>query len=108
MTQALVLILAAWVAAAVQAPAQTREEKVLADRARTLADGFWMYNDLPAGIAQAQKTGKPLLVVLRCISCVKCVKGRPGRSQGAARRRPSVAQAADAGLTIAPYRQLTR
>jgi hypothetical protein len=74
MTQALAFILAAWVAVAGQAPAQTREQKVLADRARAQADGFWIYNDLPAGVAQAKKTGKPLLVVLRCIPCEECVK----------------------------------
>lgn len=72
--QALTLILAAWLSVGVQAPAQTREEKVLADRARGLADGFWIYNDLPAGMKQAKQTGKPLIVVLRCIPCVECVK----------------------------------
>jgi hypothetical protein len=25
----------------------------------------WIYDDLPAGLAQAKKTGKPLLVVFR-------------------------------------------
>ena len=29
--------------------------------------GPWVYNDLPAGYAQAKKTGKPLLVVFRCV-----------------------------------------
>ena len=27
--------------------------------------GAWIYNDLPAGYAEAKKTGKPLLVVFR-------------------------------------------
>ena len=36
--------------------------------------GFWIYNDLPKGFAEAKKTGKPLLVVLRCIPCEECVK----------------------------------
>ena len=27
--------------------------------------GPWIYNDLPAGFAEAKKTGKPLLVVFR-------------------------------------------
>lgn len=26
----------------------------------------WIYNDLPIGIAHARKTGKPLMVVIRC------------------------------------------
>jgi hypothetical protein len=29
----------------------------------------WIYDDLPAAIAQAKTTGKPLLVVLRCVPC---------------------------------------
>ena len=27
--------------------------------------GFWIYNDLDHGFAEAQRTGKPLLVVFR-------------------------------------------
>jgi hypothetical protein len=56
------------------AAAQTREEKVQADRKKVEAEGFWIYNDLSKGLAEARKTGKPLLVVLRCIPCVECVK----------------------------------
>ena len=29
----------------------------------------WIYDDLPAAIAQAKESGKPLLVVLRCVPC---------------------------------------
>jgi hypothetical protein len=29
----------------------------------------WIYDDLPAAISQAKSTGKPLLVVLRCVPC---------------------------------------
>jgi len=29
----------------------------------------WIYDDLPAATAQAKQTGKPLLVVLRCVPC---------------------------------------
>ena len=35
------------------------------DRALAVSNG-WIYNDLPAGFAEARKTGKPLLVVIRC------------------------------------------
>lgn len=56
------------------AGAQTREEQVRADRKKIEAEGFWIYNDLPRGLALAKKTGKPLLVVLRCIPCQECVK----------------------------------
>ena len=31
--------------------------------------GHWIYDDLPAAIAEAKQTGKPLLVVLRCVPC---------------------------------------
>ena len=29
--------------------------------------GPWIYNDLKTGFAEAQRTGKPLLVVFRCV-----------------------------------------
>lgn len=54
--------------------AQTREEKVLSDREHVLAEGFWLYNDLNAGVREARRSGKPLLVTLRCIPCEECVK----------------------------------
>ncbi|WP_298867337.1 Trx7/PDZ domain-containing (seleno)protein [uncultured Gimesia sp.] len=54
--------------------AQTREEKVKRDRERVQSSGYWIYNDLAQGFAQAKKTNKPLLVVLRCIPCEECVK----------------------------------
>lgn len=56
------------------AQGKTREEKVREDRAKVEAEGFWIYNDLPRGFAEAKRTGKPLLVVLRCIPCEECVK----------------------------------
>lgn len=56
------------------AVAQDRQTKVLNDRAKVEASGFWIYNDLPKGIEQARKTGKPLLVVFRCIPCEHCAQ----------------------------------
>jgi hypothetical protein len=56
------------------ASAQTREEKVRNDKAKVEAAGFWIYNDLPKAFAEAKKSGKPMVVVLRCIPCVECVK----------------------------------
>jgi len=44
-----------------------RKGKVLADQRDVLDAGFWIYNDLPKGFETARQTGKPLLVVLRCI-----------------------------------------
>ncbi len=56
------------------AQAQTRDEKVRSDKEKVVADGFWIYNDLPAAMRQAKQNGKPVLVVLRCIPCEECVK----------------------------------
>ncbi|TWU35004.1 Trx7/PDZ domain-containing (seleno)protein [Novipirellula artificiosorum] len=56
------------------ASAQTREEKVRADRERVEAEGRWLYNDLDEAYRQARSSGKPILVVLRCIPCEECVK----------------------------------
>jgi hypothetical protein len=51
---------------------QDRPTRVRKDRDDFLAGGRWIYNDLPAGFEEARKTGKPLLVVLRCIPCEAC------------------------------------
>jgi hypothetical protein len=75
MKRAIFLSLAAWCALAGLAGAQpTREEKLRTDREKVEADGFWIYNDLAKGVAEAKKDGKPLIVTLRCIPCVECVK----------------------------------
>ena len=47
--------------------AEDRKERVLNDRKEVEASGAWIYNDLPKGFAEARRTGKPLLVVIRCI-----------------------------------------
>jgi len=47
--------------------AENRDTKVLNDRTDVLSGGRWIYNDFPKGVAEAKLTGKPLLVVLRCI-----------------------------------------
>lgn len=51
-----------------------REQKVRDDKKTVESDGFWLYNDLPAAFAEAKKTGKPIVAVLRCIPCEECVK----------------------------------
>lgn len=53
---------------------QTREEKVRNDLKKVTEDGFWIYNDIPKAFAEAKRTGKPIVVVLRCIPCEECVK----------------------------------
>lgn len=54
--------------------AQTREEKVRNDKKKVEAQGYWIYNDLPRAFAEAKKSGKPIVAVLRCLPCVECVK----------------------------------
>lgn len=46
---------------------ESRDSKVINDRTDVLSAGRWIYNDFPKGLAEAKKTGKPLLVVLRCV-----------------------------------------
>lgn len=60
------LLTAAW--------AQDRNTKVLNDRDRVEASGFWIYNDLDRGFSQAKRSGKPLLVVFRCVPCAHCAQ----------------------------------
>ena len=47
--------------------AEDRRERVLNDRREVEAAGHWIYNDLPKGFAEAARTGKPLLIVVRCV-----------------------------------------
>jgi hypothetical protein len=57
---------------AAPAGAEDRAERVRKDKDDILAGGRWFYNDLEKGLAAARVTGKPLLVVLRCIPCEAC------------------------------------
>ena len=50
-----------------------REGAVRKDRATMASDARWIYNDVARGFAEAQRTGKPLLVVLRCVPCLACM-----------------------------------
>ena len=49
------------------AKAEDRDAKVRNDQAAIKAGGFWIYNDVEKGFAEAKRTGKPLLVVFRCV-----------------------------------------
>jgi serine protease Do len=51
-----------------------REIKVREDRKRVESQGRWLYNDLDTAFKKAHASGKPILVVLRCIPCEECVK----------------------------------
>src|SRR5262249_10912095 len=74
MNRVVILGLTAVLALPGLAGAQSREDKVRADRKKFEGDALWIYNDIPRGFAEAKKTGKPMLVVLRCIPCHECVK----------------------------------
>ena len=52
----------------------SREQKVKKDREHFAADSSWIYNDFAAALAEAQKTDKPILAVMRCLPCEECVK----------------------------------
>jgi serine protease Do len=62
------------VAALTAAVAQDRNTKVLNDRDKVEASGFWIYNNLDKGIATAKQSGKPMLVVFRCVPCAHCAQ----------------------------------
>lgn len=49
-----------------------REGAVRQDRATLENDARWIYNDFERGFAEAKRTGKPLMVVLRCVPCLAC------------------------------------
>jgi|JI6StandDraft_1071083.scaffolds.fasta_scaffold02689_5 serine protease Do len=50
-----------------------REGAVRADKAKMEADKRWAYNDVESGFQQAKLTGKPVLVVMRCVPCLACM-----------------------------------
>ncbi len=50
-----------------------REGAVRQDKAAMENDARWIYNDVPRGFAEAKRTGRPLLVTLRCVPCVACM-----------------------------------
>jgi hypothetical protein len=49
-----------------------RKGAVLQDRANLENDKRWIYDDYERGFAEARSSGRPLLVVLRCIPCLAC------------------------------------
>lgn len=51
-----------------------REGAVRQDKAVMEQNGRWIYNDIDAAFAKAKETGKPLMVVLRCVPCISCME----------------------------------
>lgn len=52
---------------------EDREGAVRADKAKMESNDRWIYNDIDAGFAEAERTGKPLMVVMRCVPCLACM-----------------------------------
>ena len=72
--RALSLLLSATLTLSASADAvKDREGAVRNDKVAMENDARWLYNDIEAGFAAAKKTGKPLLVVLRCVPCLSCM-----------------------------------
>lgn len=78
-TRCLSLFLASFAVVTVNGPmvlkAETvadRKAAVLNDRAAMEKDPRWIYNDFERGFAEGRRTGKPVLIVLRCIPCLAC------------------------------------
>ena len=68
------LYLAAFLMAFVVAPAisaqdvqKKRRDAVLNDKKQLDLDDYWVYDDFEKGRKEAEKTGKPMLVVFRCL-----------------------------------------
>ncbi len=61
-------LLAVALAAALAGPAAGQTKDDLRTKLKDTAPaGDWVYDDLDAGFAKAKATGKPLLVVVRCV-----------------------------------------
>ena len=43
------------------------KERLRAALGDTAPEGAWVYDDFQAGVAEAARSGKPLMVVLRCV-----------------------------------------
>jgi serine protease Do len=67
-----ILTLAVVLSLASLSDGQDRKTKVLNDRDRFAKNEVWLYNDLDEAFAEAKKSKKPLLVVLRCVPCEAC------------------------------------
>lgn len=68
-------VIASWIAIpeSIQAEAvKDREGAVRQDREKMQSDARWIYNDVARGFAEAKKSGRPLMVVLRCVPCLAC------------------------------------
>jgi serine protease Do len=75
MIKPLMLAHLAFMAVAISALGETvpdRQGAVLGDREKLENDPRWIYNDYEKGFAEGRRTGRPVLIVLRCIPCLAC------------------------------------
>jgi hypothetical protein len=54
------------------AEVKPRDAAVRKDRDTVASGSRWIYNDYQSGFAEAKRTSKPVLVVLRCVPCQAC------------------------------------
>ena len=66
-TLTLLLMMLATISIQAQDVQQKRRDAILNDKKYFDLDEFWVYDDFEKGLQEAEKTGKPLLVVLRCL-----------------------------------------
>jgi hypothetical protein len=68
----LTLLLLSLAVFASAATVKDREGAVRGEKAKMENDPRWNWNDIDGGFRLAKTTGKPLLVVLRCLPCMSC------------------------------------
>lgn len=56
-----------FIGTAVSHAAENRDAKVRNDKNHVEASGQWIYNEFDRALEEGQRTGKPILVTLRCI-----------------------------------------
>lgn len=67
------LLVCAFTTTAFPEAVKDREGAVRKDKAEMQNDQRWIYNDWQKGFAESKRTGKPLLIVLRCVPCLGCM-----------------------------------
>ncbi|MDB6071446.1 MAG: hypothetical protein JWL81_2617 [Verrucomicrobiales bacterium] len=66
------MLAAGSISSAVADTVKDREGALRADKSKLEKDPRWHYNDPDSGFKLAAATGKPLLVVVRCVPCLAC------------------------------------
>jgi len=66
------LFLTLWTCSSRAETVKDREGAVRQEKATMQGDARWNWNDIEGGFQLAKATGRPLLVVLRCVPCLSC------------------------------------